>query len=135
MNTEKRITPIIVCFFLGLLALIVGVSSLAKRSSYLPVEATIIRIEESYDAAEERYNYKTIAKYQVNGIEYEGDIGYYAPQFKEGKVIEIRYDPNDPVNVEAASPGALIYFVGIGAILIAAGVYLLIPRKELSSCS
>ncbi len=130
MNAKKRIIPIITCFFLGVLALSVGISSLVKRSRYLPVEATITRIEESYDIAEERYTYNTFARYQVDGKEYEGDIGFYAEGFKVGKVIEIRYDAENPENVVAATPGALIYFTVIGTILTGAGVFLLFSKKE-----
>lgn len=130
MNLSKKIIPVITCFFLGLLALSVGISSLVKRNRYLPVEATIVRIEEEYDMSEERYTYKTFAKYRVNGKEYEGDIGFYAAGFKEGKVIEIRCDADNPENVVAATPGFLIYLIGFGTVSTAAGVYLLITKKE-----
>lgn len=128
MNFNNKLAAFI-CLFLGLLALIVGATSLVNRRNYLPVDATIIRIEEAYDTAEERYNYITIVKYRVNGKEYEGDIGFYEPGFKEGKVIEIRYDPNDPANVESATPGALIYFIVVGTMVTAAGIYLLFRRQ------
>lgn len=126
--TKNKVT-IIACLFLGILALIVGSTSLVNRSHYVPVKATITRIEEEYDITQERYDYKTFAKYCVDGKKYEGDIGYYEDGFKEGKVIEIRYDPNDPAKVEAASAGVLIYFVIIGTVLTAAGVFMLIRRK------
>lgn len=130
MKMKEKIMPVITCFFLGLLALTVGITSLVKRIHYLPVEATILRIEEEYDMTEERYNYKTFARYQVDGKEYEGDIGFYAAGFKEGKVIEIRYDANNPENVVAATPGVLIYFIGIGTVLTGVGVSMLISKKE-----
>lgn len=130
MRFRKSRITIITCFFLGILALTVGITSLVKRSHYIPAEATIVRVEQTYNAAEEGYHYNTIAKYIVKGKEYEGDIGFYSAGFKEGKIIEIRYDPNDPSKVEAATIGALIYFVGIGAVLTAAGVYMLLSKKE-----
>lgn len=97
---------------------------------YTPVEATILRIEEEYDMAEERYTYRTFARYQVDGKEYEGDIGFYAAGFEEGKVIEIRYDADNPEKVEASTSGALIYYIAIGTVLTGAGFYLLISKKE-----
>lgn len=126
--TKHKVT-IIACLFLGILALIVGSTSLSKRSHYVPVKATITRIEENYDITQERYDCKTFAEYRVDGKKYEGDIGYYKDGFKEGKVIEIRYNPNDPTKIEAASAGVLIYFVIIGAILTAAGFFMLMRRK------
>lgn len=126
----KNNIAIITCLFLGLLGMIVGGTSLVNRQRYLPVDATIIRIDEEYDITENRYNYTTFAKYQVNGKEYEGNIGYYEHGFQEGKVIEIRYNPNDPTKVEAGSLGAMIYFAAIGIVLTASGIYMIFQRKE-----
>lgn len=64
--TKNKVT-IIACLFLGILALIVGSTSLVNRSHYVPVKATITRIEEEYDITQERYDYKTFAKYCVDG--------------------------------------------------------------------
>ena len=129
MKPENRKTAVIVCLFLGILALTVGITSLVKRDRYIPVEATITRIEEYYSTEEDQCTYNTIASYRVDGKEYENDIGYYEPSFEEGKTIEIRYNPADPSEVEAASAGFLIYLVIIGAVLIAAGVFLMIRRR------
>lgn len=130
MPIEHKKTAILFCFFLGLMGLLIGGSSLVKWTRYLPVEAAITRIEKEYDSTEGEYRYKTFAKYQVDGREYEGDIGYHAPDFQEGKLIEIRYNPSDPSQVEAAAPGILVYMTAVGALLTAAGVYILIRGKE-----
>lgn len=126
--TKNKIATI-ACLFLGILALIVGSTSLVKRSHYIPVKATITHIEEKYDITQERYDYTTFAKYCVDGEIYEGDVGYHEDGFKEGKIIKIRYNPDDPTKVEAAPAGVLIYFVAIGTVLTAAGVFMLIRRK------
>lgn len=130
MQLESKKTAILFCFFLGLMGLIVGGSSLVKWTRYLPVEAVITRIEREYDSTEGEYRYRTFAKYQVDDREYEGDIGYYASGFKEGKIIEIRYNPSDPSQVEAAPPGILLYITAAGVLLTGAGVYILIRGKE-----
>ena len=129
MKLSSRKTAVLVCLFLGILALAVGISSLVRRDKYIPVEATITRIEEFYSAEEDQCTYSTIAAYRVDGKDYENDIGYYEPSFEEGKTIEIRYNPADPSEVEAASQGFLIYLVIIGAVLTAAGVFLMIRRN------
>lgn len=127
---SKNKTAIIFCVFLGLMGMIVGGTSLVNRYRYLPVEATIIHIEEEYDGTEDGRTYRTSVRYQVDGREYEGEIGYYEPGFKEGKVIEVRYAPDDPTEVEAASLGFSIYAAAVGTALTAYGIYLIFQRKE-----
>lgn len=127
---KKKTAAIIFCFFLGLMGMLVGGSSIVNRFRYLPVEAVITRIEREYDSTEGEYRYRTFAKYQADGKEYEGEIGYYEPSFQEGKVIEIRYNPNDPTKVEAASLGFSVYAAAVGTALTGYGVYLIFQREE-----
>lgn len=55
---------------LGILALVMGGSSMVKRSKYTPVEATITAIESEYDMTENQYRYRTFVKYFVDGKKY-----------------------------------------------------------------
>ena len=123
-------TAAVAFLFLGILALIVGSASMVKRSKYIEVEATITSIEEEYNTYEDQFYYTTFVKYQADGREYEEEIGYHEPDFAEGQTIEIRYNPDNPAQIEAASLGFLLYLLILGAILVPAGIFLLLRRKN-----
>ena len=95
--------------------------------------ATIVRIDEEEDFTSTETNaktYTTFVTYTVNGQEYTEELGSYAPDYKVGKEVKVKYDPADPTKVYSASTGFAIYLIVIGAALIVASVVTILKNRR-----
>ena len=118
----------LIFLFLGILALAVGVTSLSRRGSYVTVSAVITQVESEYDHTREEWDHHTYVEYSVDGQKYNGELGYYENGYEEGKEIDIRYDPANPLNIMEDSIGFTVYLTIIGPILILAGIFVFLKR-------
>ena len=85
--------------------------------------AVITAIEE-YESGEDT-EHDVYVRYNVNGKEYEGELGYYDSLMRLNKTIKILYDPWQPEKIKPASSfglyfASVIFFV-FGIILLACG--------------
>ena len=91
------------------------------NKDYIETEATVTKLEieqESYTDSDGNFvpaSYKAYLKYTVNGSEYESDLSGTAG-YKEGDVIKIFYNPNNPVEITQITSTMLPIILIIGGI-------------------
>ncbi len=119
---------------IAVIALGFGVySTFFKSSGFETATAEIVSIKEDPDYIPDADNpddvqYITTAKYTVNGKEYTVKLDSYAPDYKVGGKVEIKYDPNDPSKVTSGF-GIGIYAMIIGGVILLVIVFLTVKKK------
>lgn len=123
-----------------LIGLVMGVISVigltAPKAEYIPVEATIVRIDESYDptayGGDGGTNYTVYVRYRAEGQWYdEAELGAYSSGMKEGDVIDIEYNAEDPSVIQTPGSEKIPYITcAVGFIAAAAGVFLFIRNVK-----
>ncbi|MBQ6519729.1 MAG: DUF3592 domain-containing protein [Anaerolineaceae bacterium] len=99
-------------------------------AGFVPTKAVIVSITEDPDAfADDSPSYIVTVNYTADGSAYTSRLDSYSPGFKEGKTIDVFYDPNDPSVVHGGS-GIGIYSLVVGAALIAFVVITNIKTKQ-----
>lgn len=126
----------IVAAIVGLAALIFGIySTFFMSSGYKTTTATIVSIEEDPDYVPDPNTsndkqYITTAKYTVDGKEYTTKLDTYAPDYKVGGTVEIRYDPKDPAKMTSGFAFGIFFMIAGGVIVLA--VIILTVKKKVS---
>ena len=92
--------------------------------------ATIVRIDAEDDIAAEDKTYITTVTYTVDGKEYTEILDSYAPDYKVGKEVKIKYNPANPAIIHADSPGFAIYLLGAGVLLLIISIFVLIKNSN-----
>lgn len=96
-----------------LIGLLVGASFLGvgifmlstPHDDYLPVVATIVEIQETWTGDNE-YAYEVYVDYTVDGTAYRHvRLGNYSSGYREGKEINLFYNPANPSQIEAGGRG------------------------------
>ena len=106
-------------FFLVLMVALIVVNSIiggSQHKDWPSAKATITTIEEdvSYDADNHRQvDYHTYVKYSIDGRAYDEELGYYEGGYAEGKEVEIRYNPANPRQIEAADISSMLRYFKI----------------------
>jgi len=106
--------------------IILGAGNLGKLKAYPKTEAEITRITTTYSG--EDTEYEVIVKYTVDGKEYERELGSYQSSFREGKKIEIAYNPENPNEILQNSKTSNVLVIVVGSIAGLAGVGMLLRR-------
>ena len=57
-------------------------------------------------------------EYTVDGTRYTEVLDYYSYNFKEGKTVDILYNPNNPSDIHGGQ-GFMIYLIALGVVIIA----------------
>ena len=99
-----------------------GITNVRNRAVYTKATGVITHIEETYDPANDDYDYDVTVKFNADGKEYETSLGEYSASMQEEKKIEIYYDPDDPTNIIAASKTGPIVMISLGSLGILIGV-------------
>ena len=106
-------------------------SILNPHTDYLETTAVITDIQEDYDVATETYEYRAFIDYEVDGKEYKNVEFGTANAGDVGKQITIRYNPNNPGEIESTNSEIFSYIsAGVGALLLIAGVVFLIKNLK-----
>ncbi|MGN0689746.1 MAG: DUF3592 domain-containing protein [Oscillospiraceae bacterium] len=125
----------VVAIFIGASAVLLGiifiivavtVTTVGKKSTenYLPVEATIKEIIDSYNSSNDSYDKRPYVEYEVDGQTYSAVLNYYTSSMYKGQKIEILYDPENPLQTSSEDTFKIISFVFglIGGIFLVAGL-------------
>lgn len=129
-------------FYAGLAAagLFIGIFSVVAlvtpEAEYIPVQATIVRIDESYDpmayGGEGGTDYAVYVRYRAGGQWFdEAELGAYSSGMKEGDVIDIEYNSEDPSMIRTPGSENIPYITGaVGFIAAAAGIVLFMKNVK-----
>ena len=99
-------------------------------AGFIPTKAQIVSITEDPDTfGEDSPSYIVIVSYKADGSEYTSRLDSYSPSYKEGKTIDVFYDPADPSIVHGGN-GMGIYALVVGAALTAFVVVTEIKSKQ-----
>lgn len=105
-----------IALVLALIAIAVGVYSLFQTRGFQKTTATIVSIETTWNFDEEEHT--VTVEYTVDGTRYTEVLDYYSGNFKEGKTVDILYNPNNPSEIHGGH-GVMIYLIALGVVMIA----------------
>ena len=99
-------------------------------AGFIRTQAVITSIEEKQDEinSDETTHIVTV-DYTVDGKSYSSELNTYSPSYKEGKTIDVFYDPKDPSIVHGGN-GIGIYALAVGAALIALVIFSSVKTKQ-----
>ncbi|MDO4418091.1 MAG: DUF3592 domain-containing protein [Eubacteriales bacterium] len=91
-------------------------------AGYVKTEATVVSIvEEPGGGGSDDSDYIVTVGYTVDGQSYQSVLDSYSPSYREGKTIDVLYNPDDPSVVHGADAmGIYALAVGIVILVIAA---------------
>jgi len=131
MFSFKGIPVKILAAALALIALVAGVYlTFFHSAGFVKTQAAIVDIRDT--STSEGTSYVPTVEYTVDGVTYTEELDESSGSYAVGKVITVRYDPNDPSIVHG--DGFIgIYFMAAGAIILAVIIVTEIrKRKSLS---
>lgn len=124
LNTIRKFASLrnaIVLLLVGLIFIGIGGYVLVKSPHRGSEEttATIVRLEEEYDEAEDITSYHPYVDYEINGTAYQDvPLSGYSSGMKVGDEIQVYYDPAAPTELYASGDALLpilILIVGLAA--------------------
>lgn len=90
--------------------------STIRWSDRIYTNAKILAIHKNQNLSRDGYNYDVIVSYNVNDVEYVGELGTYVPTYHFIKNVKIYYDKNFPNRI--GTTDAIYFSFGlIGTIL------------------
>ncbi len=115
---------------IAVIALAFGIySTFIQSAGYEKTTATIVSIEKDPESTSDDDSYIVTARYTAGGKEYTNVLNSYSPSYKEGGVVEVRYDPADP-NKITSGYGIGIYAMAVGAVILLAIIFLTVKQKK-----
>lgn len=133
---KKSNLPIYICLgifaFLGILALVLGVSKLvssgASKASREQITAEITTISQQTNAKGE-ISYFVFVDYKYDGVEYKDtSLGVYTAGMQEGKLIDILVNPKEPTDIKIVAQDTIdaVGSIFMGVIFTLVGIIPLI---------
>ncbi|MBQ2309227.1 MAG: hypothetical protein II186_01095 [Erysipelotrichales bacterium] len=119
---------------MGLISMCIGTyMGFFKGSDYVKTKAVISRVEKNpdYDPnfSGSGFEYFAYVTYTVDGREYTAQLDSWTDSYKVGKEVPIKYDPVNPEKITEDS-GMYIYFIAVGALLIAAEIFTMLKNRK-----
>lgn len=129
--------------FAGIFALIISLAFLGaglwiqffRTSGYESTQARITKIETTVGAnngssRRSRTHSRAYIEYVVDGNTYSGPSDIYESGMREGQMVTIYYNPDNPAQM-AGDPGFLGWmFIGIGGISVLASFAMMFTRRD-----
>ncbi len=106
---------------MAVIAIVAGVYlTFFHSAGFVKTQATIVSIVEEPKMFEsDDTTYTVTVEYVADGARYTSTLDSYSPSYKEGKTINVLYDPQNPSVVHGGSMGFGIYAMVIGVAIIA----------------
>ena len=117
--------------FMSLVALVAGIYlTFFHSKGFVKTEATIVSIETiPAEFEDDDDEHVVTVSYVVDGKTYTEVLDSYSPSYKEGKVINVAYDPNHPETVHGQG-FAGIYCILVGVVLLGAMIFSKVKEKK-----
>ena len=108
----------------------------ARTHDFVKTDAVVTRAtlnEAAYSDKNKTYHeatYRVFIRYTADGTEYEKEYGIF-PGYREGDIIPVAYDPNDPKVLSQPAGYALPALTkAAGAAVLAVGVIITVKRRR-----
>ena len=108
---KSDVVGLIACLFFLSIGFIMLISHIDFMSTSKSVVGIITNIEINGTGKDESYT--VYVSYTINGIDYHGILGEYAPNMHSGKSIKLYYQPDSPERVRTGTVGLIIGVVFI----------------------
>lgn len=131
MFTSKGIKFKYFALLLGLVCIVAGVYlTFFHSAGFIRTKAQIVSIAQDPNTiGDDSPTYIVKVNYTADGSEYTSRLDSYSPSFKEGKIIDVYYDPQNPSVVHGGN-GIGIYALAVGAALLVFFVVTSIKSKQ-----
>ncbi len=123
----RKFTPLILIAATVIFTLL-GIKGIKDRKAFTQTTATISSITCDDAVGDEDSNYRVMVKYSVDGKEYESELGEYSSNMKEGKEIEIKYNPKNPNEIITAGSFSVIMYFGLAFISLISFFVVILKR-------
>ena len=115
---------------LGLTALILGIVFLVQQNTFTETKATVVGMRTEWSSGEDHnLEYIYTVKYEVDGVEYQGEITEGSEKYASNQIIDIKYNPEKPSTITQSGKGISIYCLILGPVLILLGGFVFIRNK------
>lgn len=141
MKKSSIILKGIIFTIAGLALLAIGIfikfNSGKFYKSAIKTEATIVSIEDSRDYNSTSHKYDKlhdvyISYYTEDGEYFENQLlPYYTNSMREGQIIEVYYNPENPEDVRSKSGSGISFFISLGlaCVFTSIGLKMLFGKK------
>lgn len=120
----------VVATIIALVAIVFGVYlTFFQSKGFVKTTATIVSIVELPSSSpDDSPDFDVTVKYTADGKEYTEKLGSYSPSYKEGKTIDILYNPDNPSQITGGK-GFGIYVLVIGIVILAIVIISVVKAK------
>jgi len=112
----KLLIPIMIGIGLMIAGVFLIVENENNKKHTTETEAIITRIEQYY-LMDNQSTHNVYVQFSVNGTEYSGILGTYGSGMKEGNIVKIRYEPDNPQNFRYSGSSGGAGFLLLGGAL------------------
>ena len=124
MTGTKKILYPLLAILVGLVFVVFGIINFSQHNRYIGTTAVVSKVTVTETFSDEPDDIEIMVRYTVDGIEYESVLNNTSTGLKEGQTVDVEYDPKDPSKVIAASKSYAFAAIGLGAIVVLAGIFL-----------
>ncbi len=115
---------------LAVIALAIGVNiTFIQSRGFEETTATIVDIEEEKDVFDDEITYWPIVEYSVDGTTYTSKLYQSSSSDSVGKIVTIKYDPENPEVIHAGGNFG-IYLIVVAAAILAVVIYSSIKGRQ-----
>lgn len=118
---------------LSVIAILLGIwTTFFQSRGFVQTTATIVSVEEVPGEVDDT-DYVVTVEYDVDGTHYTEKLDSYSPSYKEGKTVNILYDPENPSVIHSGGWMG-IYMIVVGALILAVVLVSAVrAKKDLSA--
>lgn len=124
MNTLKKFAFSALALIIGIVFIVIGAGNLKAVRNFPQVEARVTAINRtpSADPESTAENITVYVEYELSGQKFNETLQDPPTKVKEGDVITVRYNPDKPDYVTAATVTSGYLCLGFGALAVVAGI-------------
>ena len=127
MKKAKPFLISLICLLAGLAFAGFGSYNLYARFAFVPTDAVVMDVWYTETDAESADTTHALVSYSVDGVDYEEELQNFASKdAKVGKVISVRYNPNNPKEVHGDKNVLPYVQIAIGTLFAVVGAIMLV---------
>ncbi|MBQ9885452.1 MAG: DUF3592 domain-containing protein [Lachnospiraceae bacterium] len=129
MNRLVGLIGSLVGVILGIVIIVMGFKSMSEVKNFPEIEATVVNVEKTVvedSDGSTRTDVEAEVTYTINGTEYTEMLNSAPTDIHNGDKITVRYNPDKPEYVTAATKGGSIIAVVAGGVCILLSLFMAI---------